>query len=147
MIIQALSVVVEEGEIAAKVKEGLSSVGQLKEVSFALAPGAVKIGGKFQVGFAIPFETQWGVEVRPADGRLAVTLANVSVGFFGLSADAVRSQVMGALAQKLQGADGVCVEGDTIVVDPGLLLAAKGVRLAAPVRRLTVLPGRVELEV
>jgi hypothetical protein len=147
MIIQALRVMVDEAEIAAKVKEGLGAVSQLKEVSFGLAKGIVKIGGKFQVGFAIPFETHWAVEVLQPDCRLGVRLANVSVGFFGVSADTVRAQVMGALSQKLQNASGVRVENDVIVVDPALLLAAKGIRLDAPVKRVDVMQGRVEIEV
>lgn len=147
MIIHALKVLVDEAEIAAKVKEGLGAVNQLKDVTFGLAKGVVKIGGKFQAGFSIPFETHWAVEVLQPDCRLGVKLANVSVGFFGVSADTVRAQVMNALAQKLQNASGICVENDVIVVDPVLLLAAKGVRLGAPVKRVDVMPGRVEIEV
>jgi hypothetical protein len=147
MIVQALKVVLEEAEIAAKVKEALGGVSQLKEVTFGLAPGVVKIGGQFQVGVPIPFDTQWSVEVLASGRKLGVKLANVSVGFFGMSAAAVSGQVMGALAQKLRGVPGVAVEGEMIVLEPAALLAAKGVRLDAPVRRLTVLAGRVEVEV
>ncbi len=147
MIIQALKVVVDEAEIAARVRDGLGGVSQLKDVTFGLADGVVKIGGKFQAGFAIPFETHWAVEVRQPDCRLGVKLSRVSVGFFGVSADTVRAQVISALAQKLQNASGVCVENDVIVVDPALLLAAKGIRLEAPVKRLDVVGGRVEIEV
>lgn len=147
MIIQALKVVVDEAEVAAKIRDGLGGVSQLKEITFGLAAGAVKIGGKFQVGFAIPFETQWGVEVLSPEGRLGVKLTNVTVGFFGVSADTVRAQVMAALAQKLQGTPGLSVENDVIVVDPALLLAGRGIRLGAPVRRVDVMPGRIEIEV
>ncbi len=147
MIIQALKVVLEEAELAAKVQDGLSAVKQLKDVTFGLVPGAVKVGGKFQVGFAIPFETQWTVEVLEQGRRLGVRLAHVSVGLIGMSAAMVTSQVMGALAQKLQGVPGVAVENDVILLDPAVLLAAKGVRLDAPVKRIGVLQGRVELEV
>ena len=147
MIIQALRVMVDEAEIAAKIKDGLGAVNQLKDVTFGLAKGVVKIGGKFQVGFAIPFETHWAVEVLQPECHLGVKLSNVSVGFFGVSADTVRAQVMGALSQKLQNAAGVRVENDVIVVDPALLLAAKGIRLEAPVKRVDVLQGRIEIEV
>jgi hypothetical protein len=147
MIIQALKVTVEESEVAAKIKDGLSAVSQLKDLSFGLAEGVVKISGKFQAGLAIPFETQWTIAVMPSGGRLGFTLSDVSVGFFGVSADIVRVHVMNALAQKLQGASGVCVENDVIVIDPVTLLAAKGIRLDAPVRRVDVLPGRMEIEV
>ena len=147
MIIQALKVMLDEAEIAAKVKDGLGAVSQLRDVTLGLAQGVVKIGGKFQVGFAIPFETHWSVEVLPPASRLGVKLANVTVGFFGVSADTVRTQVMSALAQKFQGASGVCVENDVIVVDPALLLAGKGIRLDAPIKRVDVVPGRIEIEV
>ena len=44
--------------------------------------------------------------------------------------------------------DGVeTVEGDMIVLDPAVLLAAKGIRLEAAVKRVEVLSGRVEIEV
>ena len=147
MIIQALKVVVDETEIAEKVKAGLGAVSQLKDVTFGLAEGVVMIGGKFQVGFSIPFETQWAVEVRQPDCRLGVRLSNVSVGFFGVSPDTVRAQVMSALAQKFQNSSGVSVENDVIVVDPASLLAAKGIRLDAPVKRVDVMRGRIEIEV
>jgi hypothetical protein len=146
MIIQALKVVLEEAEVAARVRDALGGVSQLRDVTFGLAPGTVKIGGTFQVGLAVPFETQWSVEVLEAGRKLGVKLSNVSVGFFGMSAAAVSGQVMGALAQKLQGVPGAAVEGDVIVLEPAVLLAAKGIRLEAPVRRLAVLAGRVEVE-
>jgi len=147
MIIQALKVVLEEAELAAKVQEGLGAVKQLKDVAFGLVPGAVKVGGKFQVGFAIPFETRWSVDVLDQGRRLGVRLAQVSVGMIGMSAAMVTSQVMGALAQKLQGVPGVTVENDVIVLEPALLLAAKGIRLEARIKRVDVMQGRVEIEV
>ena len=83
MIIQALKVVLEEAELAAKVQAGLGAVKQVKDVTFGLVPGAVKVGGKFQVGFSIPFETEWTVEVLEQGRRLAVRLAHVSAGMLG----------------------------------------------------------------
>lgn len=147
MIIQALKVVLEEAELAARVQAGLGAVKQVKDVTFGLVPGAVKVGGKFQVGFSIPFETQWTVEVLEQGGRLAVRLAHVSVGMMGMSAAMVSSQVMGALAQKLAGVSGVVVEDDVIMLEPSVLLAEKGIRLDAAVKRIDVLQGRIEIEV
>lgn len=147
MIIQALRIVLEEAEMAARLRDGLAAVNQLKEVTFSLVPGAVKVGGKFQVGFSIPFETQWTASVLGTGQKLAVRLAQVSVGMIGLSAAMVTSQVMSALSQKLQGVAGLVVENDTIMLDPAVLLAAKGIRLAAPVRRIDVMQGYVEIEI
>ena len=147
MIIQALKVVLEEAELAAKVQEGLGAVKQLKDVTFGLVPGAVNVGGKFQVGFSIPFETRWTVDVLEEGRRLGVRLAHVSVGMIGMSAAMVSSQVMGALAQKLQGVSGARVENDRILLEPAVLLASKGIRLESPVKRIDVVQGRVEIEV
>jgi len=147
MIIQRLNVVLEEAELAAQVRGVLSAVSQLKDVTFGLAPGAVNVGGKFQVGFAIPFETRWTVEVLEQGRRLGVRLAHVSVGLIGLSASMVTSQVMSALAQKLQGVPGVSVENEAVMLDPAVLLAAKGIRLEAPVNRIGVTPGQVEIDI
>ncbi len=147
MIIQALKVVLEEAELASKVQERLGAVKQLKEVTFGMVPGAVTVGGKFQMGFAIPFETRWTVEVVEQGRRLGVRLAHVSVGMIGMSAALVTSQVMGALAQKLQGVSGVSIENEVILVEPAVLLAAKGIRLDAPVKRINVMQGRLEIEV
>ena len=147
MIIQALKVVLEEAELAAKVQEGLGAVKQLKDVTFSLVTGAVKVGGKFQVGFSIPFETQWTIEVVDQGRTLGVRLAQVSVGMIGMSAAMVSSQVMGALAQKLQGVSGARVENDRILLEPAVLLASKGIRLESPVKRIDVVQGRVEIEV
>jgi len=146
MIIQGLKVVLEEAELAAKVRAGLSTVQQLKDLTFSLAPGVVEVAGKFQVGFSIPFKTQWAVEVLQSGSKLGVRLAHVSVGFFGMNAETVSVQVMGALAQKLQGVAGVVVESDVIMIEPAVLLAKKGVRLAAPLKRVDLLQGRVEIE-
>jgi len=147
MIIQALKVVLEEAQIAARLKDGLAAANQLKDVTFSLVPGTVKVGGKFQVGFPIPFETQWTASVLERDRKLAVRLAHVSVGMIGLSASMVTSQVMNALSQKLQDVPGLVVENDTIILEPAVLLAAKGIRLDAPVRRVDVMQGRVEIEI
>ena len=147
MIIQVLKLVLEEADVAAWVQKGLGAVSQVKEVTFGLAPGVVKLGGKFQVGFPIPFETQWAIEVLQSGNKLGLRLSNVSVGFFGMNAATVSTQVMNALAQKFQGVSGVAVENDVIVIEPAVLLAAKGVRLDAPVKRIDVLQGRIEVEV
>ena len=147
MIIQALKVVLEEAELAAKVQAGLGAVKQVKDVTFGLVPGAVKVGGKFQVGFSIPFETEWTVEVLEQGRRLAVRLAHISAGMLGMSAAMVSSQVMGALAQKLTGMSGVAVENDVIMFEPSVLLAERGVRLDAAIKRIDVLQGRIEIEV
>ena len=147
MIIQALKVVLEEAELAAKVQAGLGAVKQVKDVTFGLVPGAVKVGGKFQVGFSIPFETEWTVEVLEQGRRLAVRLAHVSAGMLGMSAAMVSSQVMGALAQKLTGMSGVAVENDVIMFEPSVLLAERGIRLDAAIKRIDVLQGRIEIEV
>jgi hypothetical protein len=146
MIVQAVKVVLEESELAAQVRAALGAVSQLKEVTFGLVPGAVIVGGKFQLGFAIPFETQWTVEVLEQGLRLGVRLAHVSVGLIGMSASMVSSQVMAALAQKLQGVPGMAVENDAIMLDPAVVLASKGVRLEAQVKRISVLQGCVEVE-
>lgn len=147
MIIQGLKLVLEESDVASRLRDGLGAVDQLKDMTFGLVPGAVKIGGRFQAGIAIPFETQWSVEVLDAGRKLGVKLAGVSVGFFGMNAAALSAQVMSALGKKLKDTSGVVVAGDTIVLDPGLLLAPRGVRLEAPIRRVEVLLGRVEIEV
>lgn len=147
MTIYALKVVLEADELAAKVQDVLGAVKQLKDVTIGLVPGAVNVGGKFQVGFSIPFETQWTVEVLEQGRRLGVRLAHVSVGMIGMSAAMVTSQIMGALAQKIQGVSGMTVESETIMLEPAVLLAAKGIRLDAPVKRIDVMQGRVEIEV
>ena len=147
MIIQALKVVLDEAELAAKVRESLGAVSQLKDVTFGLAPGVIEVSGKFKVGISIPFATQWTVGVLKPGDKLLVRLTQVSVGFLGMSAETVSAQVMGALAQKLKGVAGVVVENDGIALEPSVLLAAKGIRLEAPVRRVEVLQGRVEIEI
>jgi hypothetical protein len=147
MIIQALKVVLEETELAVKVKEALSAVSQLKDVTFGLAPGVVKVDGKFQVGLSIPFETQWTVAVLQAENKLGVRLAHMSVSFFGMNAATMSTQVMAALAQKLQGVPGLAVESNTILIDLAVLLATRGIRLEAPVRRVAILQGRAEIDV
>lgn len=146
MIIQGLKLVLEETDVSAWMQRGLGAVNQVRDVTFSLVPGAAKLGGKFQVGFSVPFDTRWSVEVLPG-GKLGLKLSDLSVGFFGMSAATVRQQVMGALAQKLQGVAGVAVDDDVIVVDPAVVLLAKGIRLEAPVRRVDVKQGRLELEV
>lgn len=147
MVVQKLMLVLEEADVVSRLRKGLDSVGQVRDVSFSLVPGLVRIGGKFQAGIPIPFDTQWSVDLQEGGRRLGVKLAGVSVGFFGLSAETVTSQIMGALAQRLQSVPGLAVEGDTLVLDPAVLLAEKGVRLGAEIRCVEVKQGCVEIEV
>jgi len=142
-----VKVVLEEHELAVRVLPGLSAVQQLKDVTFGLAPGAVKIGGKFQVGFSVPFETQWTTDVLEHGRKLGVRLAHVSVGLMGLTPAMVSSQVMNVLSQKLQGIAGVAVENEVIILEPSVLLASKGIGMDVPVKRVDVFQGRVEIEV
>lgn len=145
MVIQSLSVVVEEHELASRVCDRLSAVPQLKDVTVGLVPDAVVIGGKFHVGFAIPFKTQWTVEVLDEGRKLGVRLAQVSVGMLGLGASTVSEQVMNALSSKLQNVAGVTVASDRIVLDPVILLAARGVVLQGPVSRVDLSQGQAAI--
>ncbi len=147
MIIHGLKLVLEEADVARRIRDGLGAVGPIKDLTFGLVPGAVKIAGNFHVGFAVPFETQWTIDVFEDGRKLGVRLADVSVGFFGMNAATVRTHVMGALEQKLRDVSGVAVEDGVIVLDPALLLTAKGVHLASPVRRIEVKQGCVEIDV
>ncbi len=147
MVIQALKIVLTEREIAERLQVGLASAQQLKDVTLGLEPGSVKVGGKFQVGFSIPFETQWTASVMHEGRRLGVRLSAVSVGMLGMNKSMATTQIMGALAQKLQGVNGVAVEEDQILLDPVTLLSARGIHLDATVKRIDVLPGRLEIEV
>jgi len=147
MFVRALHVVIEEAEIAARVRKALDGVGQIMDLTFACDAGVVKIGGKFQMGLSVPFATDWTAEALENGRKLGVRLAKVSVSLFGLSAANVSAQVMNVLAQKLRGVPGVEVRSDVLEIDPAALLADKGVRLEGRVRRIDVLPGRVEVEV
>lgn len=147
MIIQSLEIVLEEADVATWVRNGLSAVNQVKDLTFGLEPGIVRLGGKFQVGFSVPFETQWSVDVLESGRRLGVRLAHVSVGFLGMSAETVSAQVMGALAKKVQGVAGMAVENDIIMIEPAVLLASKGIRLNASIKRIEVKQGCVKIEV
>jgi len=147
MIIQGLKIVLEESDVATWVRSGLSAVDQVKELTFGLVPGIAKLGGKFQVGFSVPFETQWSVDVLESGRKLGVRLAHISIGFFGMNAETVSAQVMGALAKKIQNVAGMAVENDVIVIEPAVLLASKNIRLSAPIRRVEVKLGCVEIEV
>ncbi len=147
MVVQELKLVVEESDVVSRLRASLGEVNQVRDVNFALTPGLVRIGGKFQAGLTIPFDTQWSVDVLEGGQRLGVKLAGVSVGFFGMSAATVTEQVMGALAQRLKDVAGISVEGDSIMLDPDILLAEKGIRLGAPISRIEIKQGCVELEV
>ncbi len=142
-----MNVVVEEGEVAAYVRQALGGVSQLKEVTVGLGDGTVTIGGAFQAGLAIPFESVWSAECLDSGRRVGVRLVSVSVRFFGLSSANLSAQVMAAVAQKFEGVPGVSLDGERILLDPQVLLASRGVRLEGAVRRIAVRPGRVEVEV
>jgi len=58
MVVQELKLVVEESDVVSRLRASLGEVNQVRDVNFALTPGLVRIGGKFQAGLTIPFDTQ-----------------------------------------------------------------------------------------
>lgn len=147
MVVHQLRLVMEESDVVLRLRAGLDAVDRVKDVNFSLTPGLVRIGGNYQAGLSIPFDTQWSVKVSDDGWRLEVKLAGVSVGFFGVSAAMVASQVMAALAARLKDVSGVSVEDDVIVLDSAVLLIEKGIRLGAPLARVEIKQGCVEIEV
>lgn len=146
MIISALNVVFERVELQSLVDRLAGEVDKLKELTLTLEKERVVLGGKISVGLTIPFSTGWQARVLDQGYAVALTLAGVSVGMVGMGTETISAQLLKLLAAKLQGQDAVRVVGNEIIVDLKPALAARGIKLIAPLKRVEISAAGILLE-
>jgi hypothetical protein len=135
MEIQALRLLLTEQELQQAAAQGGDGRLAVRDLSLRITPEGLHVAGTYPTSFLdVPFATLWHLSVRA--GRLAARLVHVRTGngagdlglevFSLISPGAVRATLMQAVARALHGEDGLRVEGETILLDPDLLAAQRG---------------------
>lgn len=146
MIVNSLMLVVEADDLQRIFSRITGDVDKIKDLSIALAPGKIVIGGKLSVGLSIPFKTTWQACIVDEGRAAALTLAGVSVAMVGMGDEMITSQVLAAIAGKLKQYDYLRVEGKEIIVELQPALSAHGITLNAKLQRLEISTSGVLLE-
>ena len=146
MIINSLNLVFEADDLQRLLAKMTGDVEKLKELSVALEEGCVVISGKISVGLSIPFSTKWQARIIDEGAAAGLSLSGISLGMAGMEEEMISSQVLSLLESKLQDYDAVRVEGREIVVDLPPALAARGITLNTPLKKLNIAPSGITLE-
>ncbi|HJT77794.1 MAG TPA: hypothetical protein VJ739_11385 [Gemmataceae bacterium] len=155
MEIQALRLLLTEHDLHHLAVRGAGPELAVRDLRVGIAAEGVSVSGTYPTSFLdVPFVTLWHLSVR--GGRLAARLASVQTGngagdlaldVFGLiSPGAVRGTLMNAVARAVQGEDGLCVEGEAILVDFDRLAARSGLPVRTNLTGVRCGPGCLVLE-
>jgi len=146
MIINSLMLVVEVDDLQRIFSRITGDVDKIRDLRVEFLSDKIVVGGKLSIGLSIPFKTIWQARIMN-EGRSAVlTLAGVSVAMVGMGDEMITSQVLSALAGKLNGYEAVRVDGKEIIVDLQPALEAHGITLNAELKRLEITPSGIVLE-
>ena len=146
MIVNSLNLVVEVDDLQRLIAKLTGDVDKLKDLTVTLEEGCVVLSGKISVGLTIPFDSKWQTRIMEGGYAAGLTLSDVSVGMVGMGGEMISSQVLSLLESKLQDYDAIRVEGREIVVDLQPALAARGITLKTPLKRLEIAPLGIMLE-
>ncbi len=94
-----------------------------REVKAHLTAEGVVVEGKYPtVMLAVPFRMVWRLDM--VEGKVRAQLARLD--FHGMPAGPFRGMILGLIHQELSRTPGLTLQGETILLDPGVLLSSFG---------------------
>jgi hypothetical protein len=144
MEVQALRLVISDRDLDALVRHHATKNAPVTDLSLAILPDAVQVAGKYPTRILkVPFEMSW---VPTVEGSLIrMTLDEVRV--VGLPGNMLRGGVLDAIRKAGANVVGVTVEGESVVLNLGLLLDSRGIELRASRLSIRCEAGRMTIEV
>jgi hypothetical protein len=139
MEIQSLKLMVTENELNRLAAELLPKVERIRDLYVKVVPEGVAISGSYQSFIALRFETLWEVFVH--EGKIGARLTTVKTA--GLPMSLLRGYLTRVIASATTLIE---VEGETLLFDLDLLLAAKGLPLRTNLTALRLSYGSLVIE-
>jgi hypothetical protein len=125
MEIQALRLVITEQDFDQIVARVLPEDLPVKDLRLQVRPDGVHVLGSYPMVVNVAFEAIWTLAIQ--EGKLAAHLADFKV--VGLGGGLLKPMLMNAIGGALKKREGVRVEGETILVEPDVLFARKGLEV------------------
>jgi hypothetical protein len=115
----------------------------VRDLKVRLTPQGARVSGAYPVAFFnVRFETLWALSVRGRE--LAAHLAELKVA--GAPAGMVRGTLLEMLGANLEEKEGTRVEGETVLVDPDMMLRRVGLVGKTNLKAIRCEDGRVIME-
>ena len=142
MEIESLTLIVEEADLQQMVSRHVQASAPVKDLTVKLLPEGAIVRGSYPTFLvSIPFESHWKLSVK--SHRLRAQLTRISI--VGLSADAVRSAILGNLQALTAKEAGTQVEGDRMIIDLDRVLHAQGLSIKTNLQSVQLEVGRMIL--
>ena len=126
MDIQSLKLFLTDADLVAIAARALREAENVEGLDVHLTPEGVRVSGQYPTSFLkVPFETLW--QVSAAGAEVHVRLSSVSVA--GLPGGMLSGALMKMARDALEGAPGVRVQEDTIVVHVTEAARGRGLEL------------------
>jgi hypothetical protein len=143
MEILSLKVTLSEEDVNNLVARNLGDNPSVRDLRVALAPDGVHVSGAYSVAlFKVRFETRWALSVSGRE--VAAHLDDLRVA--GAPAGLVRGALLEMLGANLEREEGFRVEGETVLVDPDVLLRRLGLAARTNLTAVRCEAGRVVVE-
>jgi hypothetical protein len=143
MEILSLKLSLSEADLNGLVARHFGADQSVRDVRVGLGPEGVRIAGAYRVAFFnVRFDTLWALSV--AGREVAARLADLRVA--GAPAGMVRETLLDMLSANIADQEGARVEGESILVDPDVILGRLGLTGSANLRAVYCEPGRVVIE-
>jgi len=145
--IERLRLVVEQEEAGVWALRLLAGQGDISGARLGFEPNAVVFEGRIRIPLAgdVPFRTVWSLELE-AGARVIVRLTQASAFGWSGGSGFLTGLIMEKIKTRLAGRAGFEITGDSLILDPGVLLTGLPVEVRLRVTSVTVEPGRLILE-
>jgi hypothetical protein len=143
MEILSLKLSLTEEDVNGLVAKHLGDKQPVRDLKVSLTPEGAHVAGSYPVAFFnVRFDTLWALSVQGRE--VAARLADLKVA--GAPAGMVRGTLLEMIAANVAEEDGVRVEGETIFVDPDMVLGRLGMVGRTNLTAVRCEAGRVVIE-
>jgi hypothetical protein len=143
MQIVSLKLSLSEEDLNSLIAKHLSRDQPVRDLQVRLLPEGVHVSGAYRVAFFnVRFETLWALSVRGREAE--ARLAELRVA--GAPAGMVRETLLDMLGAEIRREEGARVEGESIFVDPDVLLARAGLTGQTNLRTVRCETGQIIIE-
>jgi hypothetical protein len=143
MEILSLKLWITEEDLNGLIARHLHADESVRDLKVSLGPDGARVSGAYRVSlFNVKFSTLWTLSVQ---GRaVAARLADLSVA--GAPAGLVRGMLLEMLSGHVAREEGARVEGESILVDPDVMLGRLGLIVRTSLTAVRCETGKIVIE-
>jgi len=143
MEIQSLKMSLSQDDLNNLIAKHLDNGEPIRDLKVRLLPEGIRVSGTYPVAFFnVRFDTMWALSVRGRE--VAARLADLSVA--GAPAGLVRGTLLEMLSASVAREEWARVEGDSVLVEPDVLLGRLGLVSRTHLTAVRCEAGRIVIE-